>query len=79
MHIGEEDEMDILEKPVETHYSTENSRYYIAEVHMAVGNRLSREPDYWVCRRGSEVRVYLGNTLSRADVKKAVRIMEESV
>ena len=69
--------MDILEKPVETHYQTENTQYYIAEVHMAVGNRLSQEPDYWVCKHGTDVRVYLGNVMNRTEVENAVRIMEQ--
>ena len=71
--------MDALENIVETHYPMDNGKYYIAEVHMAVGNRINQEADFWVCRRGSEARAFLGNTLNRETVKNALRALEQGM
>lgn len=68
--------MDILENMVTTNIPTDSEEYYVAEVHMAVGRRLSQEPDYWVCRRGSEIKVFLGSTLSREKVEKVISLLE---
>ena len=68
--------MDVLENIVETHYPMDNGKYYVAEVHMAVGNRINQEADYWVCKYGTAVKLYLGNTLNSEKVKKMVRTLE---
>ena len=69
--------MDRLENMVETHYLTGHDDYYIAEIHMAVGNRVNAEPDYWVCKYGGDVKAYLGTALNREKVEKVVRILEQ--
>ena len=69
--------MDILENMVATHIPTNNDRYYVAEVHMAVGNRINQEADYWVCKYGTAVKLYLGNTLNREKVEKVIRQLEK--
>ena len=70
-------EMDIMENMIAMHIPTDRDQFYVAEVHMAVGNRINSEPDYWLCKYGTDVKMYLGNALNRADVEKAVRIMEQ--
>ena len=64
--------MDVLENIIETHYPMDNGKYYVAEVHMAVGNRISQEADYWVCRRGSDTKMYIGNSIARDKVDEAI-------
>ena len=70
--------MDIMENMVAMHIRTDRDPFYVAEVYMAVGNRINSEPDYWLCKYGTDVKVYLGNALNRACVEKAVRFMEHA-
>ena len=69
--------MDVMEKLVTANFSTVHRDYYIAEVHMAVGNRVNAEPDYWVCRYGDEVKAYLGNSVSQTKVSEIIQQLEK--
>jgi len=68
--------MDIMEKLVTSNHPTENEDYYIAEVHMAVGNRVNAQPDYWVCRYGDDVKAYLGNSVSQERITAMIKKLE---
>ncbi len=68
--------MDIMEKLVTSNHPTANENYYVAEVHMAVGNRVNVQPDYWVCRYGDDVKAYLGSSISQERIAEMIQKLE---
>ena len=65
-----------VEKLVTSNHQTENEDYYIAEIRMAVGNRINAQPDYWVCRYGDDVKAYVGNSISQARITEMIQKLE---